>query len=55
MKISKRLKNGWTERQTNKQKYICDDCGNRLWVAPDGKTIYCNNLSKAHKKISIKA
>lgn len=50
MKIAKRLPAGWTDRQPNKQKYICDDCQSKLWVAPDGKTVYCDNLSDKHKE-----
>lgn len=49
MTISKRLVNGWTEQQVNNQKYVCDDCGAKLWVAPDGKTIYCNETATEHK------
>jgi len=51
MKIAKRIKNGWTDRQSNKQKYKCDDCGQKLHVAPDGKTIFCDNLSDKHKEL----
>lgn len=46
MKIAKRLKNGWTKRVPNKQKYNCDDCGSQLWVAPDGKSVYCDAVHK---------
>lgn len=46
MNIAKRLTNGWTERQVNKSKSHCDDCESILWVAPDGKSIYCNNVHK---------
>lgn len=46
MKIVKRLPHGWLSHQTNKQKYNCDDCGAKLWIAPDGKTLYCNNVHK---------
>lgn len=48
IKIAKRVKGGWTERQSNKQKYVCDDCGKQLFVAPDGKTVYCDNESELH-------
>lgn len=41
MNINVRTKTGWKKRQ-NKSKYICDICGDKLWIAPDGKTIYCN-------------
>jgi len=51
IKIAKRLKNGWTERVANKQKYNCDDCGSKLWVAPDGKTIYCNEVHKLKEAV----
>lgn len=50
MKIAKRTNKGWTERQANKQKYNCDDCGAQLYVAPDGKTVYCDKLSEKHKE-----
>lgn len=50
MKIAKRIKDGWTSRQVNQQKYNCDDCGAGLWAAPDGKSIYCNELSDKHKE-----
>lgn len=46
MKIAKRTATGWTDRVINKAKYNCDDCGARLWVAPDGKTLYCNAVHK---------
>lgn len=49
MKIAKRLPNGWTPYQINKNKYICDDCQARLYIAPDGKTPYCDNISDKHK------
>lgn len=48
--IAKRLKNGWTEPQENKSQDWCDDCTQILWVAPDGKTLYCDNLSSKHKE-----
>lgn len=48
--IAKRLKNGWTSYQPNDQKYVCDDCGERLYIAPDGKTPYCDNISTKHKE-----
>ena len=42
--INRRLNNGgWLEHKTpNKDKLYCDICHKQLWVAPDGKTIYCN-------------
>lgn len=49
MTIAKRLKNGWTNYQTNKSKEVCDDCKAQLYVAPDGKTLYCDNISDKHK------
>lgn len=48
LKIAKRIAGGWTDRQPNKQEFNCDDCGAALWVAPDGKSIYCDNLSNEH-------
>lgn len=51
MQIAKRTKNGWTERQENINKEYCDDCNKRLWIAPDGETIYCDNMSDKHKDI----
>lgn len=48
MKIAKRIEGGWTNYQVNHNKYNCDDCGSRLYVAPDGKTKYCDNLSDKH-------
>jgi len=48
MKIAKRIINGWTEYQLNKSKYSCDDCKAQLYIAPDGKTLYCDNISKQH-------
>lgn len=41
--IQIRTKDGWADQQ-NKEKYMCDVCQMKLWVAPDGKTIYCNNI-----------
>ena len=33
----------WSDKQyDNKDKEKCDMCGSRLYVAPDGKTIYCD-------------
>lgn len=49
MKIAKRIKDGWTKPQSNRHKYTCDDCGQQLHVAPDGKTIFCNNESDKHE------
>ena len=50
VKVAKRIRRGWTEYQTNKQKYNCDDCGARLWVAPDGKSLYCNFATPKHER-----
>lgn len=44
MKIAKRTKAGWTAYVPNKQKYNCDECGAQLWVAPDGKSKYCDKV-----------
>lgn len=46
--IAKRTERGWTDYQPNKSKTNCDDCGARLYVAPDGKTLYCDNVNGAH-------
>lgn len=46
--IAKRIQGGWTNSQPNTDKLNCDDCGARLWVAPDGKTLYCDNASDKH-------
>lgn len=49
IKINYRLKNStaigkWAKKPHNNQsKTHCDLCGAKLWVAPDGATIYCNN------------
>ena len=44
MKINQRTKNGWLPKMRhNKDKYVCDICKSKLWVAPDNKTVYCNN------------
>lgn len=49
--IAKRLVGGgWTEYQPNKSRDNCDDCGAALWVAPDGKSVYCNAASDKHNK-----
>ena len=47
MNISKRLATGWSDKQANKNKYNCDECSAALWVAPDGKTLYCNAVHEA--------
>lgn len=47
--IAKRLiEGGWTEYQPNQSREVCDDCGAPLWVAPDGKSLYCNTASDKH-------
>jgi len=48
--VAKRLTNGWTEYQRNNNKNTCDDCGAKLWVAPDGKSLYCDNQSELHEE-----
>lgn len=48
--IAKRLPGGWTPYQPNESKETCDDCGAALWVAPDGKTLYCDKISTKHKE-----
>ena len=48
MKINYRVKTNtnigkWSKtKHENKKKYHCDMCGEKLWVAPDGKSIYCD-------------
>ena len=42
MKINRRARIGWIAKQENRSKTHCDICGEKLWVAPDGKTVYCN-------------
>ena len=39
----------WEYGVENKQKYNCDACGAQLWVAPDGKTKYCDATHKVVK------
>lgn len=49
--IAKRLPGGgWTKYQPNKQPEHCDDCGARLYVAPDGRTLYCDQATTKHKE-----
>ena len=43
MKITLRLKEGWSEKVTNKSKTNCDRCGSKLWIAPHGG-LYCDNI-----------
>ena len=49
MKIKYRIKTNtnigkWADKpKENKNHLFCDMCGAKLWVAPDGKTIYCDN------------
>lgn len=52
MKIAKRTKTGWTAYQLNKNKMFCDDCKSRLYIAPDGKTKYCDKISIKHNQRS---
>jgi hypothetical protein len=55
MKINRRIKGGWVRNQKNNQKYTCDICGEKLWVAPDGKTVYCNTeADQCTQKLFIK-
>lgn len=50
MKINLRTKDGWrNEKVTNKQKYNCDIDGEKLWIAPDMKTRYCDKIHKGGK------
>lgn len=50
-KINLRVEGGWhDERVSNKAPYHCDIDGSRLYVAPDGKTVYCD---KVHTKEEI--
>lgn len=41
MQISIKDKDGNWKTVENKNERYCDRCGGRLWIAPDGKTIYC--------------
>lgn len=52
MKIAKRTKTGWTAYQLNKNKMFCDDCKSRLYIAPDGKTKYCDTAIRDGLKYS---
>lgn len=40
MKISRRTKDGWIKAE-NVNKSVCDQCGDKLWVAPSGEP-YCD-------------
>lgn len=40
--ISLRIKEGWV-RVENQQKFNCDVCGKRLWIAPHGG-LYCDEV-----------
>ena len=40
MKISYRIKDGWTTGQNKSLKH-CDKCGDPLWIAPHGG-VYCD-------------
>ena len=44
MKIQRKVKGGdkpeWVSHE-NKRKYHCDICGKELFIAPDGKTVFC--------------
>lgn len=51
--VAKRLppeQGTWTEYQANKSLTHCDDCGAVLWIAPDGKSLYCDALAPEHKR-----
>lgn len=42
--IALRIAGGWKNGVQNKDPLNCDIDGARLWVAPDGKTLYCNQV-----------
>lgn len=46
--IARRVPNGWTPYEPNQSKDTCDWCNARLYVAPDGKTLYCDAMH--HKR-----
>lgn len=47
MKINLRAKEGWIdEKVENKQKWNCDIDNEKLYVAPDGETVYCDKVHK---------
>lgn len=48
IQIAKRTFAGWTPYRDNKSHTHCDDCGERLYVAPDGKTLYCDKNTTKH-------
>lgn len=48
--IARRINGGWTNYLPQKNDTHCDWCKNRLYVAPDGKTLYCNHL---HEDVHI--
>ena len=54
IKIARRLENGWTEYLPNEQDYNCDWCGAKLWVAPDGKSLYCDAVHAQKTNIPVK-
>ena len=41
--IGIRTKKGWKE-VNNKEKYVCDMCGDRLWITPGGN-LYCDRAT----------
>lgn len=43
--INLRIEGGWHDKKVpNKTPYHCDIDGERLFVAPDGKTVYCDKV-----------
>lgn len=56
MKIDYRIANNtnigkWSSnKHDNKSKTHCDMCGSKLWVKPDGKSLYCD---KEHRERTV--
>ena len=48
MNCSYRIKNGW-KQGTQEKDNICQKCFAKLWIAPDGKSVYCDNIHKVAK------
>ncbi len=49
--IRLRVEGGWSdEKVPNKTPYVCDIDGAQLHVAPDGKTVFCNQVHNLETK-----
>lgn len=45
---------GWAKEKTeNSDSEHCDFCGQRLWIAPDNETIYCNTDYCGKEALSV--